>query len=88
MGWSGSTYARLLGLYQRLDHGRGFHVVCPKPIGTCAVDVGGHLLRHVFCQEVEELNRQRQASASATDAQGRAHGSRSSSICLRAGRAA
>eukprot|EP00966_Prymnesium_polylepis_P109113 2524913-Prymnesium_polylepis.1 len=38
MGWSGSTYSRLLGLYQRHDRGRGWLVACPRV--ACRVDAG------------------------------------------------
>ena len=52
MGWSGSTYARLLGLYQQLDHSRSYFVACPGM--GCAVDTGRQLLRHSFCKELAQ----------------------------------
>jgi hypothetical protein len=68
MGWSGSTYARLLGLYQGLDHGRGFFVACPGV--ACRVERAGGLgwseregrgeaplLPHSFCQELMAIVR-------------------------------
>ena len=58
VGWSGSTYARLLGLYQKLDAGRGWFVACPH--SACHVDAGRTLLPHTFCLEVEQQQQRQQ----------------------------
>ena len=50
MGWSGSTYARLLGLYQKLDAGRSWYVVCPR--NACHVDAGRKMIPHSFCLDL------------------------------------
>lgn len=49
MGWSGSTYARWLGLLQLSDHGRGFFVACPTPPSVVCHASPSHLLEHDFC---------------------------------------
>jgi hypothetical protein len=54
MGWSGSTYARLLGLYQKADSGRSWYVACPNGV-SCRVDAGLSLIPHELCLEIENV---------------------------------
>ena len=53
MGWSGSTYSRLLGA-KATQRGRPHFVACPSPVRTCRVRTSSdterrYLLSHSFC---------------------------------------
>ena len=62
MGWSGSTYARLLGFYQGLDHSRGFYVQCKRAM--CHAEPRMGLVLHEFCLELAlRQNASRQQAA-------------------------
>lgn len=62
MGWSGSTYSRLLGFYQMQRHRRAhaFLVACPPPVVTCRAQDqrstnSQPLLSHSFCLDLHNL---------------------------------
>ena len=62
MGWSGSTYSRLLGFYQMQRHRRAhaFLVACPPPVLTCRAReqrsaAAPLLLSHSFCLDLLNL---------------------------------
>lgn len=62
MGWSGSTYSRLLGFYQTQETRRAhaFLVACPPPVATCHAHERTSaqaqlLLSHGFCLDLHNL---------------------------------
>ena len=48
-GWPGSTFARLLGALQTLDHGRGYLAVCPGSVSFANPNERTLMGQHDFC---------------------------------------